>query len=143
MSENQNPSPGRRFGYIVSMIFNVIFLYAVNNLHNWHVPFVNERFSEVLWIVNLTGAVNIFILFTFLFFDRRWYKSLMQAIINVFSLISTYFFWRVFPLDLPENIAHIARIGLIVVMGLTSLSILVELGNAVKRYNKSTRTESI
>lgn len=40
--------------YIAAVIFNLIFLFIVNNLLNWNIYFITTALNEVLWIVNLS-----------------------------------------------------------------------------------------
>lgn len=136
MEKNTQPTAGRRFGYIISILVNFAVMYVVNNLPNWHVPFLNDRFVECLWAINLSISASIFIYCIFLFYDPRWFKSLMQALANAFSFISTYVFWRVFPLDLSENMARIVNIVIMIILGLIFLSIIIEIGGAIRKYRK-------
>ena len=134
MAETKIPSWARRFGYFVSIVINFLMMYAANNLHNWDVPFLTERFSECLWAVNLSLGVSIFIHFIFMVFDRKWFRSFMQAIANVFSLISVYVFREVFPLDLADSMERMVNLGLVIILLLILLSIFVELFNSIKFY---------
>lgn len=134
MAETKTPSGVRRFGYFISIVVNFIMMYAANNLHNWNVPYVTERFSECLWAVNLSLGVSIFVHFIFMVFDRKWFRSFMQALINVFSLISVYVFREVFPLDLSDSMERMVNLGLVIILILILLSILVELFNSIKFY---------
>ena len=134
MAETKIPSWARRFGYFVSIVINFLMMYAANNLHNWNVPFLTERFSECLWAVNLSLGVSIFIHFIFMVFDRKWFRSFMQAIANVFSLISVYVFREVFPLDLADSMERMVNLGLVIILILILLSIFVELFNSIKIY---------
>ena len=134
MAETKIPSWARRFGYFVSIVINFLMMYAANNLHNWNVPFLTERFSECLWAVNLSLGVSIFIHFIFMVFDRKWFRSFMQAIANVFSLISVYVFREVFPLELSESMERMVNLGLVIILLLILLSIFVELFNSIKFY---------
>ena len=140
MSRNQKPSGGRRFGYFISIIIQSGLLYAANNLLSWNIPYLTDDFSQVLWAVNLSLGVNIFIYFTFLFFDRRWFKNLMNALSNVFSFISLYVIRQVFPLELPENLEGIVKMAMVIILALIALSVLIELANAVKNYRKTITT---
>ena len=136
MRKNTQPTAGRRLGYIISILVNFAMMFVVNNLPNWNVPFLNDRFVECLWAINLSIFASIFIYCIFLFYDPRWFKSLMQALANVFSLNSTYVFWRVFPLDLSENMARIVNVVVMVILGLIFLSIFIEIGGAIRKYRK-------
>lgn len=55
-----------------------------------------------------------------LFFDRPWYKDLVQAVANVFSFISGYVFWRTFPLNLSESLARVVNLALIFLLIFTA-----------------------
>jgi hypothetical protein len=136
MPTSSIPSSGRRFGYLVSIAINFVMIYVVNNLLTWNVPFLTERFIECLWAINLSISASIFIQFIHLFYDPKWFRSLMQALASVFSLVSTYIFWRIFPLDLSENMAQMVNLVIIIIIVLIGLSILFELGNAVRLYQK-------
>ena len=134
MAETRTPSGAKRFGYFMSIVFNFIMMYAVNNLLNWNAPYLTERFSECLWAFNLSLGVSIFIHFIFMVFDRKWFRSFMQALANVFSLVSVYVFREVFPLDLSESMERMVNLGLVILLILILLSILVELFNSFKFY---------
>ena len=137
MPENKLPSSARQFGYIVSIFVNILFIYIANNLLNWDFQLFTEDFAKVLWAVNLSLGVTIFINFIFIFFDRKWFKNLMQALGNVFGFISAYVFWRVFPLNLTESIARLVNFALIIALGAIVLSTMIELLGAIRNYNRS------
>ena len=129
----------KRFGYFISVVINFIMIYAANNLLSWNVPYLTERFSECLWAVNLSLGVSIFISFVFMVFDRKWFRSFMKSLGNVFSFISVYVFRRVFPLDLSDSMARTVNLGLVILLILILLSIFIELINSIKFYtSKST-----
>ena len=137
MPENKMPSSARQFGYIVSIIFNILFVYIANNLLNWNVSLFTEDFAKCLWAINLSLGVTIFINFIFIFFDRKWFKNLMQAFGNVFAFISAFVFWRIFPLNLTESMARLVNFALIIGLGAIVLSTMIELLGAIRNYNRS------
>ena len=134
MAETNMPSGLRRFGYFISIMTNFIMMYAVNNLLSWNAPYLTERFSECLWAINLSLGVSIFIHFVFMVFDRKWFRSFMKSLANVFSFISVVVFRQVFPLNLSDNMARTANLGLVILLILLILSIFVELINSIKFY---------
>jgi hypothetical protein len=130
------PTTGRRVGYIIAIIFLVLFMVFINNLRNWNLPFVNSyvtpAFSSWLWAGNLSLSVAIFCNVLFLAYDPRWFRRLMEVIQNGFSLFSTFMFYNIFPLSLPSAvIEQYVRWGLIIAMALTGLAILVNAVQAV------------
>lgn len=131
------PSGARRFGYFMTIAMNIAMIYVANNLLNWNwVPFITKDFILCLWAINLSLGASIFINFVFMFFDRKWFRSLIQSFSNVFAFISGFVFWRVLPLDLPESLVSAVKLGLVIVLGLIALGTLVELSNAVRFYNR-------
>lgn len=136
MSQNNVPSGARRFGYIVTILINLALMYAANHLLEWNVPFLTDDFVQCLWAINLSFGATIFINFIFMVFDRRWFRSLMESINSVFSFISGYVFYRVFPLNLPEGIGRWANMGLVILLVIILISILAQLFNAVKYYRR-------
>lgn len=139
MSTNDMPSAGTRFGYIVSILINFALIYVANNLLVWNVPYLTNDFMKCLWAIDLSLAATIFTNFIFLFFDRKWFHSLMEAFAGIFSLVSAYIFWQVFPLDLSTTWAYWVNIGLIVLLIILVLSILSQTMNAVKYYRRDSR----
>lgn len=137
MSQNKMPSPARQFGYIIAIAVNIALIYIANNLLNWNVPFLTKDYTQCLWAVNLSLGVTIFINFIFIFFDRKWFKNLMQAFGNVFAFISGFIFWRVFPLNLSDSLARIVNFALIIALGAIVLSTMIELVGAVRNYNRA------
>ena len=77
---------------------------------------------------------------TYMVFNPRWYRSLMQAVSNVFAFISLRVFRLVFPLDLSDSAAHWANIGLLILMGIMVLSTIAELVAAINQYRKTQQT---
>jgi len=136
MQQNTQPTGARRFGYFIAIIVNAVMIYVANNLLNWNLPFLTESFQQTLWAINLSLGVSMFINFTFLFFDPTWFKNLMQAIANIFSAVSVFVFRSVFPLELPENIASVVNIALMVLFGLILLTVIIELVNAIRNYRR-------
>ena len=137
MTKNEMPTGARRFGYFLSIVINFGLLYVANNLLNWNINFLTADFSKVLWVINLSFSVTIFTHFIFLFFDRKWFKNLMQALENVFAFISGFIFRQVFPLDVSSSLARLINIGLIILLVIILISILSELISAIKHYQKT------
>ena len=135
MTQNRISSPARQFGYIVSIAVNIFLIYIANNLLNWNLPFLTKDFTLCLWAINLSLSVTIFINFIFIFFDRRWFKNLMQAFGNIFNFVSAYVFWRVFPLNLSGALVRLVNFALLIGLGSIILASIIELFGAVRNYN--------
>ncbi len=135
-STSSSPTTGRRVGYLIAILFLMIFIVIINNLRDWNLPFVNDfvspAYSDWLWAGNLSLSVAIFCNVLFLVYDPRWFHRLMEAIQNAFSLFSTLVFLNIFPLSLPSPlIEQYVRWGLIIAMVLTGLAIVINVIQAV------------
>jgi hypothetical protein len=137
MSENKMPSSARQFGYIVSILINIFLIYIANNLLKWNTSLLTEDFAKCLWAINLSLGVTIFINFILIFFDRKWFKNLMQALGNIFAFISGFVFRQVFPLNLTESMASLVDFALLIALGAIVLSTMIELLGAIRNYNRS------
>ena len=85
--------------YFVAIIFNLIFLYIVNNLLNWHIYFVTNAFNEVLWIINLSITVAIIGNVLLLLYSPERLRHSVKIILNIISFIAVYIVWKVFPFN--------------------------------------------
>ena len=129
---------GRRFGLFLTILINGAILYAVNYIDLWdYIPYLTKSFTHVREAFSLSLCVTIFMYCTFMAFDRRWFRSLMQAIANVFAAYSIWIFRQVFPLDLTEYFTYWVNIGLLILIGIMMLSTLIELGASVRHYRRS------
>jgi hypothetical protein len=85
--------------YIVTIILNLIFLYIVNNLLNWHIYFITPSFNEVIWIINLSIIATIIGNALMLFYRLESFRHLMKIIMNIVSFIAVYLVYEVFPFN--------------------------------------------
>ena len=85
--------------YTVAIIFNVIFLYIVNNLLNWHIYFITPSFNEVIWIINLSIIAIIIGNALMLLYRLESFRHIMKIIMNIISFIAVYFVYEVFPFN--------------------------------------------
>ena len=88
-----------RFGYIIAIVVNALLLYVIHHLLDWNVFFVTERFSEVLWALDLSLQATILANLLFLVYDAAWFKHLAQIVLNLLSILATFILYWVFPFD--------------------------------------------
>ena len=132
--ENIKKERNQKAEYIVAIIFNLIFLYIVNNLLNWNIYFVTSALNEVLWIVNLSIIVAIIGNSLLLAYNPEWFRHVIKIIINIFALISTYFVYTVFPFNFYNSFINWGlSILLILIMIGIAIAIIVELYFLVSR----------
>jgi len=108
--------------FIVAIIVNIIFLYIVNNLLNWNLSFIAPTFSEVLFILNISIIANIIANIGFLVYQKGWFRSIAQIILNVISFIVVYTLYTVFPFTF-QSIWVTYALLLILIIGMVGLFI--------------------
>jgi hypothetical protein len=120
---------GRRVGYIIAIVINVVLLYVVNNLLAWGLPFLTDDFSEVVPLISLSLLVSVAANTLYLFVDTPVVKSATQIAVNSVSIVATVAVLRVFPFDFSDyafDWAIVARILLIVAIVGTGIAIVVD-----------------
>lgn len=138
MDKSSIPTAGQRIGFIFVIFILITFMVFVNNLQSPYLLFVSnfitEDFDQCLWAINLYLAVSIFVNFIFMFFYPAWFRHLMQVVMNIFSLISVFMFYRIFPLALPSSIFEQAMKGMLIfIMAVTVIGTIVEVVLTVRK----------
>jgi hypothetical protein len=127
----EQPGPvGRRVGYALAILINVVLLLLVNVWPTWRVlPFLTEAMLDVLPLVNLgliAGAiVNLFNLV----FDFRLIRAAGDLITSIIAVITLVRFWDVFPFAFPDSGFDwelLTRIVLGVAIGGTVIAVIVQ-----------------
>jgi hypothetical protein len=95
----RNREKEQKSEYIAAIIFNLIFLYVVNNLLNWHIYFITNAFNEVLWIINLSIIASIIGNALLLAYNPEWFHHVIKIIMNIITFIAVYFVYIVFPIN--------------------------------------------
>ena len=121
----------RRFGYGVAVAVNLALLIIVNNVLAWGwFSFLTDDFEEVVPIVSLSLVAGAVGNLAFIVFDERWFKSIGEIVMAVFSMAATVRVYQVFPFDFTAydfDWEPVARGILIVAMVGIVISVLVEL----------------
>jgi hypothetical protein len=125
--ENRNKGKNRKGEYIAAIIFGLIFWYIVNNLLNWNIYFITNALNEVLWIINLSIIVTIIGNAFLIAYDPDWFRHIIKIIINIITLISTYFVYIVFPFNFYNSFINwgLAILLILAMIGIV-IAILVE-----------------
>jgi hypothetical protein len=127
-------NPGlRKTGYVASIIFLVIAIYILRHLREWGLTFLTEDFNRALFYIELSIYITIAANVLFFIYDNRWFKHLVQAVVNAGNALSTIMFYVIFPLAIENaNWVKWIKIGLIVVFIITVISIIVELVKGIR-----------
>lgn len=127
MKKKENKNQGRIFGYLVSIIINLIILYAINNLLDWKIPALTIDFEKVIIYFNYSLSATILINIIFLTYDRKTFKAFAQMIANLFGIYALYKFFVIFPLNFAEqNYDLIARIVVVFAIFGTAIGVIIE-----------------
>ncbi|MEN8235170.1 MAG: hypothetical protein ABFR89_09645 [Actinomycetota bacterium] len=109
---------GRRVGYTVAVIVNVVLFVIVINLLDWGwIPFLTEEFEDLLPIIILSVGVSAVVNFLWIFYDAKWFRATGQIIDNVTSLLVVIATYKVFPFDFsPYRINWEAIVKVVIIL---------------------------
>jgi hypothetical protein len=128
MEEPENKVPQHRrkiLEYIGAIIANGFILFALNNLYNWGVPFLTESYQNCIWAMDFSLGTVILVNFIFIFFDRDWFKHLLQVFTSAASFLALYVINGIFPFVFAVHAWYIAiKVLLIVSMVITGASVV-------------------
>lgn len=118
----------RKSGYIAAIIINIILIYVFNNLMNWGVPFLTERFSAVLWAINISLSATILANVIYLLADINWLRHTGEIILTALAIFVLFMILVIFPFTFAEESwAFWVRVGLIIAMVGTGIGLIVEI----------------
>jgi hypothetical protein len=93
-------SPGRRVGYAIAIVVNVVLFLLVNVWPTWRIlPFLTEATQELIVLVNLSLIAGVVVNILNLVLDLAWVKAVGEIITSVIALVVVVRFWIVFPFD--------------------------------------------
>jgi len=121
--------------FVVAIIANIIVLYIVNNLLNWNLSFIAPSFTEVLFILNVSIVANIVANIGFIIYQKGWFKTLVQIVLNIIGFIVANTLYTVFPFTF-QTIAFAYILKFILIIGMVALVIatLVEVVRFILIY---------
>ena len=111
---------GRRFGYAIAVLVNLVMLFVTNNILEWGwLPFLTEDFTLVIPWINFSLVASIIANLIYQFDDDAVVKAGGQLVINSISIFVTYQILRVVPFDFSSydfNWEIVTRVVLILAM---------------------------
>jgi len=85
--------------YIGTIIFNLIFLWIVSNIPEWHLSFIKDNFSVVQWILYINILVQIGANFFMLVLDSFYIRRIGHIIAESSSFVTSLVLYYIFPFD--------------------------------------------
>jgi hypothetical protein len=132
-----HPSGARRAGYIVAIVVMIVLLYILRNVRSWGFTFLTEDFGKCLFFIELSIYVSIVAQVLFIFYDNRWFKHLAQGITNIAGAVALIMIYVIFPFDIEDGTwIRWIKIGLLVLFGITVITIFVELIKGIRDLGK-------
>ena len=122
-----HPRPwSRTSGYLVSIVIDMILLYAAQHFLEWNVPWITAEWSDVVWAVSLSLTVSIVANALLLAYDEQWFHRLVDFVETGAALLAGYWIYLVFPFDFGaewNSVAHLV-IGA-VLLGLAIATVVI------------------
>jgi hypothetical protein len=89
------------------------------------VPYLTENYQDCLWAINVSLGAVIIVNFVFIFYDRDFFKHLLQVFTSAASFMALYVIYAVFPFIFPGPGWYLGlSIFLILAMVVTGASII-------------------
>jgi hypothetical protein len=134
---------GRRFGYGVAVVINVVMLIVAQYIYDWGwLPFLTVEFAEVVPWISLSLMTSVLANLGYQFNDAAPVKSTGQILVNLISIVVSYRIFQIFPFDFAGhdfNWATVVRIVLILAMvgaGIGALTEVVKLASSGPRKER-------
>ncbi len=95
-----SPTTGRRIGYGIAIVINLVVLVIVHNVLEWGwFSWLTDDFTEVVPILSLSIVATMIVNVVYLAYDAPWFKALCEAGLLVISIMVAVRMWSVFPFD--------------------------------------------
>jgi len=85
--------------YIWSIIGNLVALYIVRHLVDWHIPFILETFTSCVPIISFSIVATIIGDGILYITDPPWLRSFVKSLVTIVGIVSIYVVYSVFPFD--------------------------------------------
>lgn len=100
--EKNKDAVGRKIGYFVATIINIVALVVAFKLVEWNLKFITDDISAILGLVKFSIIMNIIANAVFIIYDGKIFKSLIQIFLNGVALILLWKMISVYPFNLRE-----------------------------------------
>lgn len=101
--EKKPKSPvARRFGYLIAIVFTVLFLWIINNFQEWGWTFITSDWSQVDQIVHWSIYLSLIVYGMFILYDQKPFYFFGRLAMDGFSIYVGIRMYQVFPFDFNE-----------------------------------------
>lgn len=84
---------------IMAIFWNLILMYIFYKVPDWDLPFINEKYNTVVWILYINVLSTIIGYILVFFFDFRWVWYLVRAILDGIGFVTMIVLYFVYPFD--------------------------------------------
>jgi hypothetical protein len=121
---------GKVIGHLVSIVVMLFVAYLVNKY--WErFDFLDRSFVTVLWVYNVSVAVNVLSNLVQAISSNYRINRFMHLLENVFSIAVMYNVYSIFPFNVSDPIATWIKIVTIAIIVAVSIASLVELTRVI------------
>jgi hypothetical protein len=126
----------RRGEYITTIVFNLIWLFIVNKIPDWHLQFINDHYPTVLWALNMNIFIQIGGNILMLIFDIRFIRYLSRIILETANFLVLIILYYIYPLDFSSMaglhfLDHLIPWLMIIGMIVSALKVLDNIWNLI------------
>ena len=131
---------GRRVGYLVAVVVNLVMLWVVGQVTGWHLTrFLTDRFGEVRPYLVLSLLVSVAVNVVYLARDDGLVRSIGQLLTLGVGVVAMVVTVRVFPFDFADyavDWAPLLRVILVIGLVGSAVALVVELVRAIRRTGR-------
>jgi hypothetical protein len=89
----------RHAEYVTAIVFNLIALFIIYKIPDWHLGFINEKYGAVMYILIFSSLVQIAGNLLILFLDFRIILYLSKIFMEAAAFLAQITIYFVYPLD--------------------------------------------
>ncbi|MEV4536483.1 hypothetical protein AB0J82_22115 [Asanoa sp. NPDC049518] len=134
------PVATRRFGYLIAVGLNALFLYLVNVRPGWDaLPILTEDTVLVLGLVNVSATLGILTNVSYVITDPAWWRATGEIVTTAVGLAVLVRLWDVFPFAFGgggTNWGLLVRVVLVVAIVGSILGIVVQLHTLARELRR-------
>lgn len=127
---------GRRAGYVVAIIVNLLVYGFINTWPGWQsFDFVTADAADVVPLVNLSIGVSILANIVYLVVDAPRVKAIGEMVVSAVAMVVSVIVLRVFPFDFSAYAFPwelLTRVVLVIAVIGSGISVLVNLYRAIR-----------
>lgn len=95
--------PHRKAGYIFNIIFNLIFLWVLQNVPGWDLDFLTSGYMVILTIMQVTCLINVAGNLVSLIVDTIYMRYLVKIILDSLVIVILVLLYYLYPFNFSHT----------------------------------------